>query len=60
VDPDTSAARDRQHELTGALNWFFRGHANKLTLDASRLSLEQPGAPDLVTHRVRLQWDVHF
>ena len=60
VDPDASAASDRQHELSGALNWFFRGHANKLTLDVSRISLEQPGASDLVSHRARLQWDVHF
>jgi hypothetical protein len=60
VDPDTSRARDRRKELTGVVNWFFRGHANKLTLDVSRLSLEQPAAETLVSHRVRLQWDVHF
>ena len=60
VDPDASAASDRQHELTGALNWFFRGHANKITFDVSRLTLEQLSESDLVTHRARLQWDVHF
>jgi hypothetical protein len=60
VDPDASEVSDRQHELTAALNWFFSGHANKITLDVSRLSLEQPGASDLVSHRARLQWDVHF
>jgi phosphate-selective porin OprO and OprP len=60
VDPYASVARDRQHELTGGLNWFFRGHANKITFDVSRLSLEQAGAEDLVSHRARLQWDVHF
>jgi hypothetical protein len=60
VDPNTSAPSDRQEELTGAVNWFFRGHANKLTLDVSRISLQQPNAPDLTRGRVRLQWDVHF
>jgi hypothetical protein len=65
VDPDTSRPQDRQEELTGALNWFFRGHANKLTLDVSRLSLEQrtpegEARPDLRSTRARLQWDVHF
>jgi len=65
VDPDTSRPRDRQKELTGALNWFFRGHSNKLTLDVSRIGLEQhdvEGAPlpDLRGTRARLQWDVHF
>jgi phosphate-selective porin len=60
VDPDTSVSDDRRRELTGALNWFFSGHSNKLTLDVSRLSLEQAAAPDLVSHRARLQWDVLF
>jgi hypothetical protein len=60
VDPDTSVGGDRREELTGAVNWFFRGHLNKLTLDVSRLTLEQAAAPDLVSHRARLQWDVHF
>jgi hypothetical protein len=60
VDPDTAVADDRRRELTAGVNWFFRGHANKLTLDVSRLSLEQAGAPDLTSYRGRLQWDVHF
>ena len=42
VDPHTSTPRDCQQELTGALNWFFRGHANKVTLDVSRITLSAP------------------
>jgi hypothetical protein len=60
VDPDTSRSDDRQTELTGVLNWFIRGHANKVTLDVSRLSLEQLAGADLVSSRLRLQWDVQF
>ena len=37
VDRDTTVPDNTEHELTGALNWFFRRHANKITLDASRL-----------------------
>lgn len=60
VDRDTAAPRDTEQELTGALNWFFRGHANKITLDVSRIQLEQREAPSLSRSRARLQWDVHF
>jgi hypothetical protein len=41
-------------------NWFFAGHANKLTVDFSRLSLDQITGSDLVDYRVRVQWDVSF
>ena len=41
-----------------AINWFFAGHRNKLTLDASRLRVEALGETDLAEDRVRLQWDV--
>ncbi|MCP3964169.1 MAG: hypothetical protein GY719_40585 [bacterium] len=60
VDPDASRSDDRRHELTLAVNWFFVGHRNKLTLDASRLSLEAPGGAELAENRIRLQWDVSF
>ena len=55
VDPDTSVGEDRREELSGAANWFFRGHSNKLTFDVSRLTLEQAAAPTLVSYRARLQ-----
>ncbi len=60
VDPDTTVPDDRRHELTLAVNWFFAGHRNKLTVDASRLTLEVPGGADLAEDRVRVQWDVSF
>ncbi len=60
VDPDTTLDDDRSTELTFGANWFFEGHENKATLDLSRLTLEQPGAPELSDFRIRLQWDISF
>ncbi len=56
-DPDTSPGDDRHQEVSVAVNWFFNGHRNKLTLDGSWLRVDDPtGArSDL---RVRLQWDL--
>lgn len=59
VDPNVSINNDAQYEAMGVVNWFFAGHANKLTADVSRLWLAQPG-PDKQEWRVRLQWDVSF
>ncbi len=62
VDPNTDAPGDRRQEFTTGLNWFFAGHRNKLTLDASHLTLENPtpNLPAYAEQRVRLQWDVSF
>lgn len=59
VDPNLNINNDTQYEAMGVVNWFFAGHANKLTADVSRLWLAQPG-PDKQEWRVRLQWDVSF
>lgn len=62
VDPNTDRGGDLRQEFTTGFNWFFAGHRNKLTLDASHLTLEQesPGLPAYTEQRVRLQWDVSF
>ncbi|MCY4614263.1 MAG: porin [Nitrospira sp.] len=62
VDPNVDAGGDLRQEFTTGLNWFFAGHRNKLTLDASHLTLEQPNPnlPAWTEQRVRLQWDVSF
>ena len=62
VDPNTDAGGDFRQEFTTGLNWFFAGHRNKLTLDASHLTLENetPGLKAYAEQRVRLQWDVSF
>ncbi len=62
VDPNISQSGDFRQEYTAGLNWFFAGHRNKLTLDASHLTLanEKEGHEDYSEQRVRLQWDVSF
>lgn len=60
VDPNVDIKNDNRQEFTGAVNWFFAGHKNKLTLDASHLTLDRPIGSDQHEQRVRLQWDVSF
>lgn len=60
VDPNVSIKDDKLQEFTTAINWFFAGHQNKLTLDVSHLTLAQPADNDLTEQRIRLQWDVSF
>ena len=60
VDPNRVRPNDLQKELAFVANWFFYGHANKLTFDTSRYSLARNGADDLLDTQVRLQWDVSF
>ncbi|GAO41096.1 porin [Flavihumibacter petaseus] len=56
--PNVEASETKKGETSGAFNWFFNGHANKLTAEMSYftydLSVDQP------THewRFRLQWDI--
>jgi hypothetical protein len=57
--PDTNSSFNQEREFTFSLNWFFKGHTNKLTSEVSFIDLEendimQPG------WRFRLQWDVSF
>lgn len=61
VDPDIERPKDQQREISAAINWFFSGHANKLTLDFSHLSVEDPLLLiEQSEQRVRLQWDISF
>lgn len=60
VDDDIGTPDDRRQAVAGALNWFFAGHRNKLTLDVTHLTLAQPASRALTEQRVRLQWDVSF
>jgi len=60
VDPNVSAKNDKLSAYTTAINWFFAGHRNKLTLDGTWFTLAQPVGKDLNEQQVRLQWDVSF
>ena len=50
-----------REELTLGANWFFSGHNSKLTMDYSRLKLDDSilsqGESE---NRLRFQWDVSF
>lgn len=56
VDPDDTVHNDVRREQTVAINWFFAGHRNKLTLDYSHLTQDTGGIVD----RARFQWDISF
>jgi phosphate-selective porin len=60
VDPNTSGKNDKLKAYTTAINWFFTGHRNKLTLDGTWFTLDQPRGKNLNEQQVRLQWDVSF
>jgi hypothetical protein len=57
VDPNDTVRSDVLEEQTVAINWFFAGHRNKLTLDGSHLT-QEGGVPSV--DRIRLQWDISF
>ena len=50
---------DMIREAGVVANWFFNGHADKLTVDVSRYSTAD-GGPRRSTVGVRVQWDVSF
>ena len=52
---------NQRREFTIGANWFFNGHNNKLTVDLSRLSIDDGliGLDDS-ENRLRFQWDVSF
>ena len=52
---------NERREFTVGANWFFNGHNNKLTLDFSKLKVDDGllGVDDS-ENRIRLQWDVSF
>lgn len=57
VDPDRSLTGNTEKERSIGLNWFFRGHRNKLTLDDSWLSANDP-VENRTRNRLRLQWEL--
>ena len=57
-DPDTNISGNNNYEYTVGLNWFFKGHKNKLTVDYSYLDFNQFSIDDHTESMVRIQWDV--
>lgn len=62
VDMNTDRDNDKQTELSAVLNYFLEGHSNKLSLQLSRLTVEEPTAlnPEDSENRIWAQWDLSF
>jgi phosphate-selective porin len=60
VDYNTATPDDLLDEVTVVVNWFFWGHANKLSFDVSWLGLDRAVEADLLDTRYRAQWDISF
>jgi phosphate-selective porin len=59
-DPNVDFSDDKQQELSFAANWFFHGHLNKLTAEATLLAFDQPNDEKQDGWRYRVQWDISF
>ena len=60
VDPQTGRSNDLIHETGVVANWFFMGHADKLSVDVSRYSLAAVESNLGSRIGVRVQWDASF
>lgn len=61
VDMDTDRDNDRQTELSAVINYFLEGHFSKLSLQLSRLSVEDPfKLKENAENRLWAQWDFSF
>ena len=57
---DRSVYNEREEYTLGA-NWFFSGHNNKVTVDFSRLTLDDGLlGSNHSDNRFRIQWDVSY
>ncbi len=61
VDMDTNRSNDKQTEFSAVVNYFLEGHFNKLSLQLSRLSVENPVLVEKGSeNRIWAQWDLSF
>lgn len=61
VDMDTDRSNDKQTEFSAVVNYFLEGHFNKLSLQLSRLSVEDPRLAQKDSEkRLWAQWDLSF
>jgi phosphate-selective porin len=58
LNPNLDVANDLQQEFSLVLNWFFRGHLNKLTAEASLFAFGEAVQDREDGWRFRLQWDI--
>jgi phosphate-selective porin len=58
LNPDRDEWKNIQREMSVAVNWFFKGHLNKLTAEFTFFKFEQDVAAERDDTRIRLQWDI--
>jgi phosphate-selective porin len=59
-EPNTDRADDKESETSIALNWFFKKHRNKLTMEVTNFKFEEPNGDQDNGLRFRVQWDISF
>lgn len=61
VDMDNGRRNDKQTELSGVINYYLQGHFNKLSVQLSRLSVEDPiRVQEDTENRLWAQWELTF
>ena len=61
VDMDRDRSYDKQTEFSAVINYFLEGHFNKLSLQISRLTVEDPIRREKADqNRLWAQWDFTF
>lgn len=58
-DPDTRARKDTEREWGGGVNWFFKGHNNKLQADVVKL-INERSLDDKDDLEFRIQYQLVF
>lgn len=58
LDPNLDESSVSEREITLALNYFFNGHRNKLTVEWSNFNAQENTVRDLYQNRFRIQWDI--
>ncbi|PCE63759.1 OprO/OprP family phosphate-selective porin [Sediminicola luteus] len=59
-EPNTDMSDDQESETSIALNWFFKKHRNKLTMEVTNFKFEEPNGDQDNGLRFRVQWDISF
>lgn len=58
--PDVKTKETFQNEYSLAVNYFFKGHLNKLTAEITRFEFDDTMLGNEGRYRFRIQWDISF
>jgi len=61
IDTDDPRGNDTQREISGVVSWFIDGHEHKLSVELSKLRVNDPALNVSASrNRLRLQWELRF